>query len=47
MRNVDKGKEISAVAAREKLPVKIMQLDVTDDTSVKDAIERYCQKPVG
>jgi NAD(P)-dependent dehydrogenase (short-subunit alcohol dehydrogenase family) len=40
MRNVDKGKEISAIAAREKLPVKIVQLDVTDDVSVKYAIEK-------
>jgi NAD(P)-dependent dehydrogenase (short-subunit alcohol dehydrogenase family) len=40
MRNVDKGKEISAIAAREKLPVKIVQLDVTDDVSVKNAIEK-------
>src|SRR5918911_3515936 len=40
MRDTDKGKEISEIAAREKLPVKIVQLDVTDDTSVKSAIEK-------
>jgi NAD(P)-dependent dehydrogenase (short-subunit alcohol dehydrogenase family) len=40
MRNIDKGKEINAVSAREKLPVKTLQLDVTDDTSVKNAVEK-------
>jgi NADP-dependent 3-hydroxy acid dehydrogenase YdfG len=40
MRNVDKGKEINTIAAREKIPIKIVQLDVTDDISVKNAIEK-------
>jgi NAD(P)-dependent dehydrogenase (short-subunit alcohol dehydrogenase family) len=40
MRNVHKGKEINTIAAREKIPIKIVQLDVTDDTSVKNAIEK-------
>jgi NAD(P)-dependent dehydrogenase (short-subunit alcohol dehydrogenase family) len=40
MRNIDKGKEISAVSARENLPVNTLQLDVTDDTSVKNAVEK-------
>jgi NAD(P)-dependent dehydrogenase (short-subunit alcohol dehydrogenase family) len=40
MRNVDKGKEINTIAARETLPVKIIQLDVTDDISVKNAIQK-------
>ncbi len=40
MRNVDKGKEINTIAARENLPVKIIQLDVTDEISVKNAIQK-------
>jgi NAD(P)-dependent dehydrogenase (short-subunit alcohol dehydrogenase family) len=40
MRNVDKGKEINTIAAREKIPIKLVQLDVTDDISVKNAIEK-------
>jgi NAD(P)-dependent dehydrogenase (short-subunit alcohol dehydrogenase family) len=40
MRNVDKGKELGAQAAREKLPIKIVQLDVTDDKSVQSAVEK-------
>ena len=40
MRNIDKGNEIRAIAAREELHVKIVQLDVTDDISVKSAIEK-------
>ena len=40
MRNVDKGKEINTIAARETLPVKIIQLDVTDDISVNNAIQK-------
>jgi NAD(P)-dependent dehydrogenase (short-subunit alcohol dehydrogenase family) len=47
MRNIDKGKEISAIAAREKLPIKIVQLDVTDDTSVNNAIEKILSESSG
>ncbi|HKG89724.1 MAG TPA: SDR family oxidoreductase [Nitrososphaeraceae archaeon] len=38
MRNLDKSSIIKAAAEKEQLPIKIVQLDVTDDHSVKDAI---------
>jgi len=38
MRNLDKSSIIKAAAEKEKLPIKIVKLDVTDDQSVKDAI---------
>src|SRR5829696_3512909 len=38
MRNLDKRSIVKAVAEKEKLPIKIVKLDVTDDQSVKDAI---------
>jgi NAD(P)-dependent dehydrogenase (short-subunit alcohol dehydrogenase family) len=38
MRNMNKSKEITEVAKRENLPLKLMQLDVNDDRSVADAI---------
>ena len=40
MRNADKGKEISAKASRENLPIRVAQLDVTKDESVKAAISK-------
>ena len=38
MRNLNKSKEITDVAKKENLPLRVMQLDVTDDRSVVDAI---------
>jgi NADP-dependent 3-hydroxy acid dehydrogenase YdfG len=38
MRNLDKSSIVKAAAEKEKLPIKIVKLDVTDDQSVKDAI---------
>jgi NAD(P)-dependent dehydrogenase (short-subunit alcohol dehydrogenase family) len=38
MRNLDKSSMVKAAAEKEKLPIKIVKLDVTDDQSVKDAI---------
>ena len=38
MRNLDKSSIIKAAADKEQLPIKVVQLDVTDDHSVKDAI---------
>jgi NAD(P)-dependent dehydrogenase (short-subunit alcohol dehydrogenase family) len=40
MRNLDKSKEIMDAARKEGLPLQVLQLDVTDDGSVKDAIDR-------
>ena len=39
MRNLNKSKNIKSVAEKEKLSLKIVQLDVTDDGSVKNAMQ--------
>jgi len=39
MRNLNKSGNIKSVAYKEKLPLKIVQLDVTDDGSVKNAMQ--------
>lgn len=39
MRSLTKGSELRNVADKERLPLKIVQLDVTDDSSVRDAIK--------
>lgn len=38
MRNMNKSKEITEVAKKENLPLQALELDVTDDRSVADAI---------
>jgi len=38
MRNLNKGVDIKAIAAKENLPIRITQLDVTDDGSINNAI---------
>jgi NAD(P)-dependent dehydrogenase (short-subunit alcohol dehydrogenase family) len=40
MRNLEKSKEITEIANTEKLPLQVVQLDVNDDRSVKDAIDK-------
>jgi NAD(P)-dependent dehydrogenase (short-subunit alcohol dehydrogenase family) len=39
MRNLNKSDNIKSVATKENLPIRITQLDVTDDVSVKNAIQ--------
>jgi NAD(P)-dependent dehydrogenase (short-subunit alcohol dehydrogenase family) len=39
MRNLNKAENIKSVATKENLPIRVKQLDVTDDTSVKNAIQ--------
>ena len=39
MRSLTKGENIKSVAEKEKLRLKIVQLDVTDDGSVKHAVQ--------
>jgi NAD(P)-dependent dehydrogenase (short-subunit alcohol dehydrogenase family) len=39
MRNLNKSENIKSVATKENLPIQIKQLDVTDDVSVKNAIQ--------
>jgi NAD(P)-dependent dehydrogenase (short-subunit alcohol dehydrogenase family) len=39
MRNLNKSENIKSVATKENLPIQTKQLDVTDDLSVKNAIQ--------
>ena len=39
MRNLDKGENLKSVATKENLPIRINQLDVTDDVSVKNTVQ--------
>ena len=40
MRNLEKSEDITQVATREKLPVEVVQLDVDEDSSVKQAVDK-------
>src|SRR5919202_579604 len=44
MRNLEKSKSITEVANREKLRLKVIQLDVNDDKSVEEAIDRVVKE---
>ena len=44
MRNLEKSKNITEIANRENLPVQVVQLDVNNDRSVKEAIGRIEQE---
>src|SRR5919202_5957532 len=44
MRNLEKSKNITQLANREKLPVEVIQLDVDEDSSVKQAIDKIVAK---
>ena len=39
MRNLNRSESIKSIATKENLPIHIKQLDVTDDASVKNAVE--------
>jgi len=39
MRNLNKGENVKSLVEKEKLPLKIVQLNVTDDISVNNAIQ--------
>ena len=39
MRNLNKSENIKLIATKEKLPIHVKQLDVTDDASVKNAVQ--------
>jgi NAD(P)-dependent dehydrogenase (short-subunit alcohol dehydrogenase family) len=39
MRSLNKGENMKSLAEKEKLPLKTVQLDVTDDISVKNALQ--------
>jgi hypothetical protein len=40
MRNMNKSKNIAEIANTEKLPLQAIQLDIDNDNSVLDAINR-------
>ena len=40
MRNLNKSQRINDIAEKENLPLKVLQLDVTDDKSVKEAFRQ-------
>jgi len=44
MRNLSKSKEITEVAKKENLPLGVLKLDVTDDSSVVDAIDNILKE---
>ena len=44
MRNLDKSNKIIDLKLKEKLPLKVLELDVTDDKSVKEAIEKIANE---
>lgn len=39
MRNTEKGESLNSIARKENIPIKILQLDVTDESSVNNAIK--------
>jgi NAD(P)-dependent dehydrogenase (short-subunit alcohol dehydrogenase family) len=39
MRNLSKSENVKSIAAKENLPIRITQLDVTDDVSVKNTVQ--------
>ena len=44
MRNLDKAENIKSAAAKESLPLHVTPLDVTDDLSVKNAVQSILSK---
>src|SRR4029077_9198672 len=40
VRNIAKSASLESIANAERLPLKLIQLDITDDSSVKAALER-------
>ena len=44
MRNLEKSKSIAGISNTEKLPLETIQLDVNDDRSVKEAIDKIVAK---
>src|ERR671932_2445505 len=39
MRNLNKSENIKSLATKESLPLRVKQLDVTEELSVKNAVE--------
>jgi NAD(P)-dependent dehydrogenase (short-subunit alcohol dehydrogenase family) len=44
MRNLDKSNKITDLKQKEKLPLEVLKLDVIDDKSVKEAVEKIANE---
>jgi NAD(P)-dependent dehydrogenase (short-subunit alcohol dehydrogenase family) len=44
MRNLEKSKDITQIASKEKLRLQVVQLDVIDDKSVREAIDKVVEE---
>jgi len=40
MRNIEKSADIQQIANKERLPLQVIQLDVNDDASIRNSIEK-------
>jgi NAD(P)-dependent dehydrogenase (short-subunit alcohol dehydrogenase family) len=47
MRNLNKAEDIKSIATKEKLPLHVKQLDVTDDASVNNAVQAISSETEG
>jgi NADP-dependent 3-hydroxy acid dehydrogenase YdfG len=47
MRSLEKGATIKTVSEKEKLPIRVIQLDVTDNQSVNNAIQTIVSEAAG
>jgi NAD(P)-dependent dehydrogenase (short-subunit alcohol dehydrogenase family) len=44
MRNLEKSKDITQIANKEKLPLQVVQLDVIDHKSIREAIDKVVEE---
>jgi NAD(P)-dependent dehydrogenase (short-subunit alcohol dehydrogenase family) len=44
MRNLEKSKNITQIANKEKLPLQVVQLDVNDDRCIKEAVDKIIEE---
>ena len=44
MRNLDKSDKINELKQKERLPLEVLKLDVTDDKSLKEAIDKIANE---
>jgi hypothetical protein len=44
MRNLEKSSKIMDLAKKDSLPLEVLRLDVTDENSIKDAVNIIIEK---
>ena len=44
MHNIDRSQQLLDIVKKDNLPIQVLQLDVTNDNSVKDAIDIIVKK---